>query len=143
MERVVAEDDLVPLRRVAAVLDADVVLVGEEIGDLVIDHVPPEHRPRGDRALVEGVGPVLDADPAAVEGVPGAGHVASREDARRARLQVLVDRNSALELEPRPLRLLDPRRVAPMSLAWLLVAVLIVTMLAWAATLFLRRSGAN
>jgi hypothetical protein len=47
----------------AEILDADVVLVGEEIGETVVDVVVPgEVSPCGD-ALVECVGPVLDAQP--------------------------------------------------------------------------------
>src|SRR6266508_4568249 len=56
-----ARSTLVPGSAVAGVLHADVVLIGEEVGHAVIDRVLAEHRARGRGALLERVGPVLDA----------------------------------------------------------------------------------
>ena len=46
------------------------------------------------------VGPVLDADPLAVEGVLGVGDVAGGEHARRAGLEALVDEDPVVDGEP-------------------------------------------
>ena len=84
----------------ARVLHADVVLVGEEVRQAVVDVGVAEHGAGGDRPLVQRVGPVLDADPLAVEGVVGVGDVAGGEDAGRAGLQVLVDEDAVVDGEP-------------------------------------------
>ena len=83
----------------ARVLHADVVLVGEEVRQAVVGVGAAEHVARRGRALVERVGPVLDADPLAVEGVVGVGDVAGGEDAGRAGLQVLVDEDPVVDGE--------------------------------------------
>ncbi len=109
---VAADDELVRSRVVqAGVLHPDVVLVGEEVRDLVVAHVLAEHRARRRRALLEGVGPVLDADVAAEHRVRGVGDVARGEDALDARLQPLVDDDAVVD--PRDIREeLGPRRDA-------------------------------
>src|SRR4051812_39220428 len=84
------EDHLVPFRGVAAVLHSDVVLVREEVGHAVVRGLVAEHRAGRGGPLVERVCPVLDADVAVEERVLRVGHVASRENAGRARAQALV-----------------------------------------------------
>ena len=88
------------LRGEAGVLHADVVLVGEEIRHAVVRGRVAEHVARRRRALVERVGPVLDADALAVEGVVGVGDVAGGEHAVRAGLQVLVDEDPVVDGDP-------------------------------------------
>ena len=99
---VAAEDDAVPRAGEARVLHADVVLVGEEVRQAVVGLPRAEHVARGDRPLAEGVGPVLDADPLAVERVLGAGDVAGGEHAGRAGPQVLVDEDPVADGEAGP-----------------------------------------
>ena len=97
---IAAEDDAVPVAGEARVLHADVVLVGEEVRQAVVGVGAAEHVAGGGRPLVERVGPVLDADPLAVEGVVGVGDVAGGEHAGRAGLQVLVDEDAVVDGEP-------------------------------------------
>ena len=96
---IAAEDDAVPVAGEARVLHADVVLVGEEVRQAVVGVGVAEHVAGGGRPLVERVGPVLDADPLAVEGVVGVGDVAGGEHAGRAGLQVLVDEDAVVDGE--------------------------------------------
>ena len=76
------------------VLHADLVLVGEEVRQPVVGRAVAEHRPRGGRALVQRVGPVLDADVAVVARVEGVRDVAGGEDVRGARPEVARRRRS-------------------------------------------------
>ena len=72
-----------------AVLHADVVLVGVEVGHAVIGDRVTEHVARRRRTLVEGGGPVLDAQPPE-RGITHAGDIAGGEDALQRGLQELV-----------------------------------------------------
>ena len=87
-----------PGAAVARVLHPDVVLVGEEVRDPVVDGVLAEHRPRRRRTLLEGVGPVLDAQ-APEQRVVVVGDVARREDAVGARAQRGVDEDPVVDVE--------------------------------------------
>ena len=92
-------DDRVGRIAVADVLHAQVVLIREEIrqpgvGRGVTGGVGP-----GGEALVEGVGPVLDAQVTAVVGVPGGSDVARGVHAGRAGLQLLVDDDAVVDLQ--------------------------------------------
>ena len=66
---IAAEDNPVPRAGEARVLHADLVLVGEEVRHALVGGRLAKHAAGSDRPLVESVGPVLDADPLAVEGV--------------------------------------------------------------------------
>lgn len=101
---IAAEHDPVPARRVAGVLHAQVVLVGEEVGHPVVGDRGTEHVLGGDDALVLCVGPVLDPDPPADPGVPRRSGVTGREDARHSGLEELVDGDPTVEVEPGPCR---------------------------------------
>src|SRR6185436_1159059 len=87
---VAAEDDLVPLGRVAGVLHADLVLVGEEVGQSVVGGGLAEHGERGGSGLVQGVRPVLDSQTLLIERMPSVRYVARGENAARTRLKSFV-----------------------------------------------------
>src|SRR5204862_1355592 len=78
---VATEDQLVTAGGIADELHPDVVLVGEEVRQAVVGGRLSEHRLRGDRRLVERVGPVLYAYAPVVERVLRAGHVTGGADA--------------------------------------------------------------
>ncbi len=80
----------------ADVLHAEVVLVGEEVGEFVVFGVLAEHPGHGDRGLLERVGPVLGADARAEQRVLGRGDVADREDVGVAGAQRRVDQDTAV-----------------------------------------------
>src|SRR5829696_3559379 len=73
------------------VFHAEVVLIGEEVGQPAVGVASTGGVDPGGGALVEGVGPVLDAQVTAVVGVPGRGDVAGRKDAGGAGVQVFDD----------------------------------------------------
>src|SRR5690606_11135118 len=79
----------------AAVLHAQVVLVGEEVRHAVVRLVPAEHGAGRGRAAVEGVGPVLDTQPGPEQGVREGRHVAGRVDVEVGGAQLLVDQDAA------------------------------------------------
>ena len=79
--RPVEIDDLV-VRTPPGVLDAQVVLVGEEERDLPVAHVLAEHRPGRGRSAVERVRPVLDVHPVVQPRVVDPGHIAGGVDVR-------------------------------------------------------------
>src|SRR5439155_4444821 len=97
---IAAHDDPVPGAGVARVLHADVVLVGEEVRQAVVDLGSAEHVAGRDWSLVQCVRPVLDADSLPVEGVVRRGDVAGGEHARHAGLKVLVDDDPVVDVEP-------------------------------------------
>ena len=71
----------------------------KKYGSAVVGRRWPSIALRGDRPLMQRVGPVLDADPLAVEGVVGVGDVAGGEHAGRAGPQVLVDEDAVVDRE--------------------------------------------
>ena len=87
-----------PGRAVARVLHADVVLVGEEVRDPLVDDVLAKHRAGRRRALLQCVGPVLDAQ-APEQRMVVVGDVARREDAVGARAQRGVDEDPVVDVE--------------------------------------------
>src|SRR6185437_9576992 len=90
--RVAAVEDLVVAARgrQARALHAEVVLVAVEVRHLVVADGLAQHGPGGGRAAVQGVGPVLDANPAAEQRVEGVRDVAGGEDVRIRGAQRLV-----------------------------------------------------
>src|SRR5262249_12625500 len=99
----------IPLRRVAGILHAEAVLIGEEVGHALIWNAGTEHVLRGGDALVERVRPVLDAYTSVQERVPRTGYIARREHARHVGFQACVDDNATVHVEPRGARQLDAR----------------------------------
>jgi hypothetical protein len=85
---------------VAEVLHAEVVLVGEEVGQPVVGCGLSEHGLGGDDRLVQCVGPVLDAELAAQQRVVGVGDVACGEDVVVGGAQVLVGEDAVVDVEP-------------------------------------------
>ena len=81
---------------VAEVLHAEVVLVGEEVGQPVVGHRLAQHVLRRDHALPDGVVPVLHAQMTAEQRVVGVGHVAGREDVGLGGAQVFVDHDAVV-----------------------------------------------
>ena len=102
--RIAPVDHLVPVCGVAVVLHAEVVLVGEEVGDLPVLDLLAEHVLGRNRALIECRGPVLEADLGVEDGVEGVGHVAGGPDPRCTRGQVLVDDDAVVDGRGRQLR---------------------------------------
>src|SRR5918992_3768757 len=92
---------LVPFPDVAEVRQRQVELVGEEVGDPVVALAGPGQVPAGQQPLVEGLGPVLDADPPE-QRVLGVGDVAGGEHAV-GRPQPLVDQDAVVDREAGPL----------------------------------------
>ena len=84
---VAAEHHPLEAGRVPDVFHSEVVLVGEEIGQLSVFAWLAEHPGRRHRRLLERIGPVLGADPAAKQGMFGGGDVADRVDVRIAGAQ--------------------------------------------------------
>src|SRR4029077_12027188 len=80
--RVAAVEDLVVVARrgQARALHAELVLIAVEVRHLVVADVLAEHGAGGGRAAVQGVGPVLDADPPPEQGVEGVRDVSGGED---------------------------------------------------------------
>src|SRR3954453_10351006 len=99
LRQVTADDDAVVAARgdVPGVLHAQVVLVAEEVGQPLVARREAEHGPRGDRGLVERVGPLLDPDVPAQQRVVGVGHVAGGEDRGVRRLQARVDQDAVVD----------------------------------------------
>src|ERR1039457_3642444 len=93
---VTTEDDLVVAAgfHVAGVLHAQVVLVGEEVGHPVVGNVLAEHRPGGCLGLVQRIGPVLDPDVLAEQGVEGARNVSGGVDVGAGGAQLRVDKDA-------------------------------------------------
>src|SRR4051794_13187846 len=85
---------------VADVFEAEVVLVGEEVRQAVIDVAGAGGVDPCRQALVESRGPMLNAQVALVVGMPGVGDVTGRVDALDARLQVAVDDDAIVDPEP-------------------------------------------
>src|SRR4029453_11829320 len=96
---VAAEDDLVvaATRYVAGILHATVVLVGEEVGHLVVGGGRAHHVRRCDRPLVEGGRPVLEAQVGAQQRVVGVGDIAGGEYIRVDGGQVLVEDDAVVD----------------------------------------------
>ncbi|GAA3235386.1 hypothetical protein GCM10020256_53210 [Streptomyces thermocoprophilus] len=82
-------------RRPAAVLHAEVVLVGEEVRHPVVDDVLAEHGAGGGRAAVQRVRPVLHPHAGVEQGVRERRHVAGGVDVRVGGAQPLVDADAA------------------------------------------------
>ncbi len=87
-----ADNELVPLRGVAGILDLVLVLIGPESMDVPIGGSRAEHRPRRRGALFFGVVEMLDADPPEKR-VTMVRDVASRVDVNRAGPAQLVGKN--------------------------------------------------
>ena len=96
---VAAHDHRVVGVAVPDVLEADFVLVGEEVGQPIVGLMEAGGVAAGGAALVEGVGPVLGAHVAVVVRVPGVGDVAGGVDARDGGLEVLVDDDAVVDMQ--------------------------------------------
>src|SRR5699024_7451621 len=93
-------------------LHAQVVLIGEEVGETVVGVVTTGRIDSGGRALIEGVGPVFDSNVFLVVGMPGRGYVAGRVDAGGAGAEVLVDDHAAIHRQTGSFRQVRPRNGA-------------------------------
>src|SRR5262249_56535735 len=90
-----ADGEVVPLGRVADVLERVLVLVGPEVMDVVEGGSRAQHRPRRCRSVMVGAVVVLDPDPAENR-VEMVGDIAGRVDVRRAGAAQVVDEDSVL-----------------------------------------------
>ena len=84
---------------VAEVLHAEVVLVGEEVGQPVVVHRPAKHVLRRDHALPDGVVPVLNAQMTTEQWVVGVRHVAGCVDVRLRGAQLCIDHDAVVCLQ--------------------------------------------
>src|SRR6185437_5366290 len=95
--------DLLPCRSMPHVVDRHVILLSPEERHAGKALMVPEHIAGDSLALALRDHPVLDAKPLAALGIGPAGDVPSRENARCARLQALIDQNAMVDREARPL----------------------------------------
>ena len=79
------------------VLETEVVLVGEEVGQTFVRLAPTRCVAPGREPLVEGVRPVLDSEVALVVSMPCVRDVAGGVDARHSRLEVVVDHDPVVD----------------------------------------------
>ncbi len=84
----------------AGAFHAEVVLVAVEVRHPVVADGLAEHGPGGGRAAVQGVGPVLDADPAAEQRVERVRDVAGGEDVLIGGAQGRVGQHAVADFEP-------------------------------------------
>ena len=95
-----AEHKLFDLSGVAEEVEREVKDVGEEIGDGAVGMSLPQHVERGEAALLGGVVPMLDAPIATEHGVEETGDIARGVDVGVVGLQVLIDQDAILDLDP-------------------------------------------
>ncbi len=76
-------------------------MVAEEVGHRAVGHPPAEHGSRHRRAAVQRVGPVLDPDVTAEQGMVRVRHVAGREHVGRGSVQPRVDDDPIADIQPR------------------------------------------
>ena len=106
---VAVDRELVPFLGVTDIVDRDVVVLAPEERHGVELLAQAQHVERRGLSLALGDHPVLDADRLAAVRVGPARDVAGGEDGRRAGLQKRVDRDPAIDREPRLLGELEPR----------------------------------
>src|ERR687890_1170368 len=87
-------DELVPLGVEAGVLQAILVLIGPEPGNLVVRLVLTQHVPGRRRSLLQRVLPVLDADVTLEHGMVVIGYITRRVDPLHTRTAVPVDQDA-------------------------------------------------
>src|SRR5207244_6293883 len=107
-----AHDDAVAGPGMADVLQAEVELVGEEVGQSGVRVASPGRVASGGEALVERVRPVLDSQVPTVATLEGAGDVARGEDTGDARLQMFVHDDAVIDAEAGSHREVDAGRDA-------------------------------
>src|SRR4029077_21031626 len=99
----------VPGLGVADIIDRHVVMLAPEERHRREGLASAQHAERGGLALALGDHPMLDADGAAGVRIGPARDVARGEDPGYAGLEIAVDGDAAVELEPRRFRELRPR----------------------------------
>src|SRR5665213_630099 len=99
----------VPVLGVSDIAETKVVLFGPKKWDVVEGFTLAEDIMRRCLALALGDDPMFDADPLTGKSVRPACDVASREDASDAGLEIFIDDNAAINLEPRLFRQRDRR----------------------------------